>query len=99
MAVTIATPINRNRLRVAYMYVSGQILVEMCKHDDSPYKKQVTANALPADAEFVGVEYDIYSNTCKLVVQSQSFDEVQPGVMPPILPDVEVTMLYEDGPK
>ena len=97
MAVTEATSTRRtvDRRRVAVLYITPQVLVEMAKHNDEPFKLKVTAGALPADAEAMGIDYDVFSGTAKIVVRSASFDIVDEGVMPPTLPAVEVTMISE----
>jgi hypothetical protein len=39
---------------------------------------------VPADAEIITVTYDNLRNAIVVVVQSETYEEVEPGVMPPI---------------
>ena len=85
-----------DRRRVKLLYISPQILVDMCKHNDAPFKTIVSANALPADAEAVAIDYDVFSNSAKIVVMSASYDIVEPSVVPPTLPPVEITSISDE---
>ena len=89
----------RNARRVKKLLMSWQFLVEMLKHNDAPFRLQVTKNALPADARCVGmmpVDDRWGPEGCgALIIQSQSWDEVPDGVpMPTLLEIPELTRIY-----
>lgn len=46
----------------------------------------------PADAEIVTITYDNLRNAIVIVVQSETYDEVKPGVLPPVEP-IEIDIL------
>ena len=41
---------------------------------------------IPADAEIITITYDNLRNAIVVAIQSEEYDEVQPGVVPPIQP-------------
>jgi len=70
--------------RIAVVRISAEFLLEFCK-DRGSRTLRVSGNALPDDVRAVGAAYDPMYDLWELAVTSESFAEVDPAVMPPIL--------------
>lgn len=76
--------------RLAILRVSPEWIVEMCRQRETPTRFWCTDNALPADVKFHGagsdVEWSSKTATYDIIVESDTFDEVEIGKPLPVLP-------------
>jgi hypothetical protein len=67
------------------MRITPDFFVGLCKAGDRHFS---VGNALPDDAEIVAAHYDPMMAQWELLVRSETFAEVSPSLMPPILDPV-----------
>ena len=80
--------------RRAVLNVSGEFLVEMCKHGSARHLT-VMANALPEDARIVGYDVD-HVGGVRLILESETFPETPPAARLPELEPPMFQVVYED---
>lgn len=69
--------------RVSIVLVPESLIIGLLKSSES---WDVAASSIPDDARVIGIEYSLMADGFLVYLESPSFDEVQEGVMPPMLP-------------
>lgn len=75
--------------------VSPEFLVQMCKQGEQHFT--VVNHALPDDAKYVGIEWNVDVHAFQILVESASFDDVPDDQTREILPATEFQKL--DAPR
>lgn len=81
-------------MKQAYLYITPSLFVEFTKasqqHEGKPRRFLVIENPLPDDAEVVKVE-SLFGNI-RLLIESQSFNDVDAGSIPDLPPPIYRTV-------
>lgn len=96
---TSETPWYPPTRRVVELCVSQSLIVDMCKATDNPRFYKVTKNPIPDDVRVMRAGYDIQRDCLVFLLESETFDLVDPGVVPPTLdaPWFSLVTLNEGG--
>jgi hypothetical protein len=85
----------RGKMKYSILKISSLIFIEICKHGMD--KVKVVDNALPEDAKFVRafVDDNLGWGRISLVLESESFKDLNEGDEIPILPNPAFEKVYE----
>ncbi len=83
--------------RVAELCVSPSLIVDMCKATDKPRFYKVTNNPVPDAIRVLRAGYDIQRDCLVFLLESETFDLVEPGVVPPTLDAPWFTVVTLEG--
>lgn len=83
-------------MRMKFLPVMGQLLVDMLKDRPCPRRLVVESGALPSDARFVRAGVDPYGDV-NLVVESDAWEDVLPGGVIPRAETPVLACIYDEA--
>jgi hypothetical protein len=70
--------------QVRVLEISPEVFVEFCQREDTT-RRYTVINPIPDDARMVGGEYDPFRRVFRMLITSETFEEVEPPHVPPLL--------------
>lgn len=84
MTLALVTDIGTERRRVREVRIEADVFINLLQWLDGT--RYVLCDGLPPDARVVGITVDKLYNTIQLYVESDAFEPVPEGFVPPLLP-------------
>jgi len=77
-------PVNMQPRRVKFLMINPANFMQLFRKGLKLHTGYKVIEGVPADAQIVTITYDNLRNGIVVVVESETYDEVEPGVIPPI---------------